>query len=62
MYRKEDTQQLKFENFYLPFGGKLRSDNRWVILAGQIPWQTIEQTYGQQFCEDTDDGQAEYEW
>jgi beta-glucosidase len=23
-----------FENFYLPFGGKLRSDNRWVILAG----------------------------
>ena len=52
MYRKEDTQQLKFENFYLPFGGKLRSDNRWVILAGQIPWQVIEQTYGQQFCDD----------
>jgi IS5 family transposase len=52
MYRKEDARQLKFENFYLPFGGKLRSDNRWVILAGQIPWQAIEQTYGQQFCDD----------
>jgi IS5 family transposase len=47
MYRKEDTHQLKFENFYLPFGGKLRSDNRWVILAGQIPWPEIERTYGQ---------------
>jgi hypothetical protein len=52
MYRKEDAHQLKFENFYLPFGGKLRRDNRWVILAGQIPWQTIERTYGQQFCDD----------
>lgn len=52
MYRKEDTRQLKFENFYLPFGGKLRSDNRWVILAGQIPWPEIERTYGQQFCDD----------
>ncbi len=52
MYRKEDAHQLKFENFYLPFGGQLRRDNRWVILASQIPWQTIEQTYGQQFCDD----------
>ena len=32
MYRKDDTNQLKFEDFYLPFAGKLRSDNRWVIL------------------------------
>jgi len=45
MYRKEDTDQLKFEDFYLPFGGKLRSDNRWVVLSEQIPWQKIEQTY-----------------
>jgi IS5 family transposase len=52
MYRKEDAHQLKFENFYLPFGGHLRRDNRWVILASQIPWQTIEQTYGQHFCDD----------
>jgi len=45
MYRKDDTNQLKFEDFYLPFGGKLRSDNRWVILSKQIPWQQIEQQY-----------------
>jgi len=44
MYRKEDVSQLKFEDFYLPFGGKLRSNNRWIIMAQQIPWQDIEKT------------------
>ena len=49
MYRKEAASQLKFEDFYLPFGGKLRSDNRWVILAKQIPWQKIEEDYSANF-------------
>ena len=49
MYRKHDTNQLEFEEFYLPFGGKLRSDNRWVILSKQIPWQQIEQQYSSLF-------------
>ena len=52
MYRKEDSHQLQFADFYLPFGGRLRRDNRWVILAQQIPWPDIEKAYGQQFCED----------
>lgn len=52
MYRKEDPNQLTFEDFYLPFGGQLHKDNRWVILAEQIPWQQIEEAYGQQFCQD----------
>jgi IS5 family transposase len=52
MYRKSNPNQLKFENFYLPFNGHLRSDNRWVILAGQIPWQQIEQAYQNLFSED----------
>lgn len=52
MYRKDNPHQLKFENFYLPFGGHLRSDNRWVILAAQIPWDKIEQAYGELFSED----------
>lgn len=51
MYRKDDTNQLKFEDFYLPFGGKLRSDNRWVILSKQIPWQQIEQQYSANFSD-----------
>ncbi|KKM23715.1 hypothetical protein LCGC14_1612400 [marine sediment metagenome] len=51
MYRKDDTNQLKFEDFYLPFSGKLRSDNRWVILSKQIPWQQIEQRYSANFSD-----------
>lgn len=49
MYRREYTGQLEFEDFYLPFGGKLRSDNRWFILSKQIPWDIIEQRYAVNF-------------
>jgi hypothetical protein len=53
MYRKDNHNQLEFENFYLPFSGHLNGDNRWVILAGQIPWRQIEELYGKLFSEDT---------
>jgi transposase, IS5 family len=49
MYRTSPPGQLTFENFYLPFGGKLSSDNRWVKLAKLIPWETLEATYADQF-------------
>ncbi len=52
MYRKNNSNQLTFQDFYLPFGGYLRGDNRWVILAKQIPWDQIEGIYGEQFCPD----------
>jgi len=52
MYRKENPNQMKFQNFYLPFGGELSGENRWVILAEQIPWQRIDQQYGELFSED----------
>jgi hypothetical protein len=43
---KMPSRQLSFEDdFFLPFGGKLRSDNRWVILAKSIPWDAIEEKY-----------------
>jgi len=45
MYRKSNPNQLSFEDFYLPFGGKLRSDNRWVILSKQISWSKVEAEY-----------------
>jgi hypothetical protein len=48
MYRKRPRQQLTF-NFALPFGGKLRKDNRWVILADLIPWDEIEDQYASLF-------------
>jgi len=44
MYR-HNQKQLEFEDFVLPFSGKLRSDNRWVKLAKFIPWDEFEPTY-----------------
>ncbi len=52
MYRKPHVNQLAFEDFVLPFGGKLLSDNRWVILAKQIPWAIVEIAYAQQFSKE----------
>jgi len=51
MYLKDDKSQLKFEDFYLPFSGKLRSDNRWILLSKQIPWQQIEDDYAANFSD-----------
>ena len=42
---KHDQNQLEFENFSLPFSGKLRSDNRWVKLSKIIPWGDFEKAY-----------------
>jgi len=42
IYRKMIPQQPEFEDFYLPFGGRLRSDNHWVRLSKLIPWEGIE--------------------
>ena len=42
---KHNLKQLEFENFNLPFDGRLRSDNRWVKLAKFIPWEEFEVAY-----------------
>jgi len=52
MYRKDDPNQMEFQNFHLPFGGQLDGENRWVILARQIPWQRIDQEYSELFSQD----------
>ncbi len=46
---KNNNSNPEFEDFYLPFGGKLKSDNRWIRLAKQIPWDEIESKYSSQF-------------
>lgn len=48
MYRKTE-QQIPLENFYLPFGGELDPENRWVMLSKQIPWEHIETKYASRF-------------
>ena len=50
MYRREHRHQLSFEDFFLPFGGKLFGDNRWIKLAQLIPWDELEDDYASQFC------------
>ena len=47
MYCKQDSEQLFLEDFFLPFGGKLRADNRWVKLAALMPWDHIDEIYAQ---------------
>jgi hypothetical protein len=50
MYKRRHVQP-EFEPFYLPFGGHLYSDNRWVQLAKLIPWNEIEKKYEKNFAE-----------
>ena len=45
MYREESEKQQKLEDFYMPFGGHLNKDNRWVILSKKVPWERIENEY-----------------
>ena len=48
--KPESMRQQEFENFYLPFSGKLKSSNRWVILAKRIPWNEFEEAYAENFA------------
>ena len=48
MYQHSTPGQLSFENFYLPFGGHLSGENRWVKLAELIPWSEFEAAYAEQ--------------
>lgn len=45
MYKETQSQLAFVEDFFLPFGGKLRKDNRWVTLAEIIPWWKAEKIY-----------------
>jgi hypothetical protein len=45
MYREEDEKQMELKDFYLPFGGALDEENRWVILSKIVPWGELEKKY-----------------
>jgi hypothetical protein len=36
MYRKQHNGQLSIEEFRLPFGGTLDTENRWVLLSALV--------------------------
>lgn len=56
MYNLLDKNQLGIEEFFLPFGGKLHKENRWVKLAALMPWTDIDQIY--QTSMDTERGRT----
>jgi len=48
------TEHLKNQlilpgDFFLPFGGKLNENNRWVQLVKLVPWEHAEKNYGRFF-------------
>ncbi|MGB5631571.1 MAG: transposase, partial [Waterburya sp.] len=51
MYRKPNQSDLSPQKFELPFEGRLSSENRWVIMAGLIPWSEFESKYAENFSE-----------
>ena len=53
MYQKHHNGQLSIEDFHVPFGGTLDSDNRWVIFSSLMPWEELEATYAPQFSPTT---------
>ena len=52
MYQIPEQLQQELKDFYLPFGGSLDEQNRWVKLAAIIPWDEIEKRYARQFSKD----------
>ncbi len=49
MYKRTENQLILPDDFFLPFGGKLNKDNRWVKLAQLILWWKVEEKYAQSF-------------
>ncbi len=58
---KSNQNQMIFD-FHIPFGGKLSSDNRWVILSQQIPWDQIETEYSGLFEGRDESGTGRSAW
>lgn len=50
MYRKVEPDGTPPESFEFPQGGKLASDNRWVMMAQLIPWSEFEAEYAENFA------------
>ena len=49
MYQNTTGQIRISDDFFLPFGGKLNKDNRWVKLEALIPWWELEEKYAKCF-------------
>ena len=50
MFKMNENMPDLVEQFYLPFGGKLNPENRWIKLAKLVPWDKVEQKYVEAFA------------
>ena len=53
MYYKHNSDQVYIDDFFLPFGRKLRKDNRWVQMAAMMPWSYIDEVYARNMSSET---------
>ncbi|MCI7327912.1 MAG: hypothetical protein SPG49_03425 [Hornefia butyriciproducens] len=53
MYKKARKYQFTFKDFNRPMGLKLNPNNRWVIKAKAIPWDSIKDRYAKLFPSNT---------
>lgn len=51
LYRKAEQVPSPAAEFELSFGGKLATDNRWILIAQLTPWSEFEAEYAQDFTE-----------
>ncbi|MFD1675135.1 IS5 family transposase [Alicyclobacillus fodiniaquatilis] len=58
MYANHQEQQILPGDFFLPFGGRLSENNRWVQLSYLIPWRRVEMEYSKHFSGDLRGGRA----
>lgn len=49
MYKRTDRSQHSFLDFNQPIGLHMNPDNRWVKMAGLIPWDVFEEKYAELF-------------
>lgn len=51
MYKSQDRQTKHLFEELFPFGGKLDAGNRWLKIAGIIPWESLEKKYAAYFSD-----------
>jgi len=51
MYKSQDRQTMHLFEELFPFGGKLDAENRWLKIAGLIPWESLEKKYAVYFSD-----------
>ena len=51
MFKPVNFDQISIDDFILPFNGKLNPNNRWIVLAGKMPWKQIDEYYQKKISE-----------